>query len=129
MPVNQPSIDPSVRTAHVLQGYRLYRITLLLAYAMFIGLGSFAFFSELAPERGGPRMGITVALIGVVMAGLVLASFRIPRRPWAWNAHMVLICLGVPLIVTTPFALTLGYQWLDPTIKTYFGHTDEDPTP
>jgi hypothetical protein len=105
--------------ARVLQGYTIYRVLLLLCYAGFVAVGLWAQRAPDLPSQAAP-MGLAIVVIGLLFAAAAGGSFFAPRKPWAWSLHMALICLGVPLCVTTPFALVMGWTWLHPGVKSYF---------
>ena len=38
---------------------------------------------------------IILSLVSLVLAGVFLTAFFLPRKPWVWIYHLVLICLGL----------------------------------
>jgi len=97
-------------------------------YTMFVAIGLWAWL--VASDRGGGPVGGLLIGIGALFGAGVVASFFAPVRPWAWSLHATVICLGVPLIATAPFAVLIGLAWLKPEVKEFFGielaQDDED---
>lgn len=121
VPPGQPAPPaPPFAMKVILQGYKLYRLLLLVTYGFFITIGIWANVAKGLPDQSG-AMGAVIAGIGVVFGGAVLYSFRIPRVSWAWSYHASVICLGIPLCMPTPFALAVGWTWLHPGVRAYYG--------
>ncbi|MGE0707682.1 MAG: hypothetical protein AB7N76_08450 [Planctomycetota bacterium] len=123
--MSQPA--PPFPMERLLQGYTIYRGLLLACYAGFVALGVWAARGPQGLPPQAESMGLAIVALGLGGAALALGSFLAPRRPWAWSLHMALICLGVPLCVTTPFALVMGWTWLHPGVKAHFG-VEETPS-
>lgn len=69
-----------------------------------------------------PRfMGVMYAVIGLPFAAAYLAAFFIPRVPWAWIYHLVLICVGLTSVCCMPATIPLLIFWLKPETKVFFG--------
>ena len=60
-----------------------------------------------------------------VMGALLFLPFAaapfIPRRPWTWIYHLVLICLGMTSCCCLPATIPLLIFWLKPDCKQFFG--------
>ncbi len=52
---------------------------------------------------------------------LYLAAFFLPKEPWAWVYHLVLICIGLTSACCMPVCIPLMIFWLKPETKAYFG--------
>ena len=63
--------------------------------------------------------GIYIAM-GVLFAIPFLIAFFIPRKPWAWTYHIVMICIGMTGC-TIVASIPLLIFWLKPDVKGYFG--------
>ena len=111
----------SVPPPRIIVAYRAYCAGMICFYLGFVALGVWAITSDLRPDEGGALMGGVIALMGLICAGLFAASFFVPRAPWAWNLHLVLIGLGAIGVLTTPFALVLGVMWFRRETLDYFG--------
>jgi len=103
-----------------LYGFELYRKTLLAVYCGFCALGTWTILSGVREAEGGRSLGFAVLSLGLCFGSLVAASYRLPAKPWTWNACLILICLGVPLCATTPFSLLMLWVWLGPEVKAHF---------
>ena len=73
------------------------------------------------PQQGGKTMGLGILAIGLVSSLLFAGSFFLPRKPWAWNVHMVLIVLGIVGVVSTPCALIMAVFWFRQDTMAWFG--------
>ena len=101
--------------------YAMYRVGMIAFYLGFVGLGGWAFATDLNPDQGGPLMGLTIAIVGLLCAVFNAASFLLPRKPWAWNVHLILIALGVIGVISTPPALLVAILWFRRDTLAYFG--------
>lgn len=109
--------------------YDLYRAGLLAFYLGFCALGVWALHGAEGGPAGGEVMGLGIAAVGALCALLVVASFWLPRAPWAWNAHLVLVVLGVVGVVTTPCALLVALLWFRRDTLAWFGQRLERDVP
>lgn len=77
------------------------------------------------PPRDDPRTilvyGVVLAVIGSVLHTVFFAAFFLPRRPWSWIAHLVLIAIGLTSCCTLPAAIPLLVSWLKPETQAWFG--------
>jgi hypothetical protein len=91
------------------------------------GGGAVLFRRQLAEwlQNGDPAayavVGAVAAGLGLLQAVLFWLAFFLPRRPWAWVYHLVLIGLGL----TDPCfffpCVFLMVFWLRAPTRTYFG--------
>lgn len=115
-----PPPSPPPLAPWLVQGYLGLRLFLLAVYAAALALGAWAALGGVAPERGGVAMGVAIAAVGLTLGAAVAASFWLPRRPWAWSAHLIVICLGITLVVSAPIAGVLLWSWLAPEVRRHF---------
>lgn len=113
--------EVAVPTPGAVRIYTMYRVGMIAFYLGFVVLGGWAYATDLNPDEGGPFMGLTIAIVGLLCAALNAASFLVPRKPWAWNVHLVLIALGVIGVVSTPCALLVALLWFRRDTLSYFG--------
>lgn len=115
-----PPSPPPPLAPWLVHGYLGLRLFLLVVYAGAVALGGWAARGGVAPEEGGVAMGLAIAAVGLTLGAAVAASFRLPRRPWAWSAHLIVICLGITLVVSAPIAGVLLWTWLGPEVRRHF---------
>jgi hypothetical protein len=65
--------------------------------------------------------GGMVLALGLALAGAFAASFFLPRRPWVWVYHLVLIAIGMTSACCLPVTVPLLVFWIRPEVKAYFG--------
>lgn len=122
----------SEATPGVVKWYRVYAAILAGVYILLLLGGAVGlFFSLRAPPEfwDGADMPpfllygyiVFLELISLVLGGAFVAAFFIPRKPWAWTYHMVLICLGLSSPCFIPICVPLLIYWLRPEAKAYFG--------
>jgi hypothetical protein len=113
----------------VLVWYRVYCAVegTLSLVDVIAGGGALLFCRQLAEWLGNGEpgayavVGALAVAVGLVQAGLFWLAFFLPRRPWAWIYHLVLIGLGL----TDPCfffpCIFLMVFWLKAPTRTYFG--------
>jgi hypothetical protein len=100
----------------------MFQVGMLAFYLGFVVLGAWAALQQdPAGPRGGQLMGTGIALVGGLCAALTVASFFLPRRPWAWSLHLMLIVLGIVGAITTPCALFVALAWFRKDTLAWFG--------
>jgi hypothetical protein len=57
---------------------------------------------------------------GVVMGSIFVATFFLPRRPWAWVCHLIILALGLTGCDIV-FCVPLMIFWLRADNRAYFG--------
>ena len=65
--------------------------------------------------------GVALAVTGAVLHSVCFSAFFLPRRPWAWVVHLVLIALGLTSCCTLPASIPLLVYWLKPDAQAWFG--------
>ena len=117
------------RPPGVLLWYRVYcafegSLSLLDVAA---GGGAMLFRRQLAEwlQHGEPGayavVGAVALAIGLVQAVLFWLAFFLPRKPWAWIYHLILIGLGLTDPCFFLPCLFLMVFWLKAPTRTYFG--------
>jgi hypothetical protein len=110
----------------VLAWQRAYCVAMALLYVAVTlgGLAMAVFHEELADAETSPGETIVVGLVlAVVGAGLAVgfgvAPF-LPRRPWTWVFHVVLIGLGMTSCCCLPATVPLLVFWIRPETRAWF---------
>ena len=75
----------------------------------------------LVGESGSGKTMASLAVMGLLIAGLYGATFFLPRKPWVWMYHIVLLALGVASCCTLSASVALLVYWLKPETQAYFG--------
>lgn len=71
--------------------------------------------------------GFVFAAMGAIFTAAFLASFFLPRRPWAWVYNLVLISVGLTSCCCIPAAIPLLIFWIKPEVKGFFSKADYAP--
>ena len=112
-----PTLDASLEPPGVLFWYRATCVVMLLLLAL----------TSCVVWYGGLLVGIDevafALLAGIFWIGF-LASFFLPRRPWAWTFHLVLIDVW-PMVFCLPAGVFLHIFWTRPDVQRYFGRRVE----
>lgn len=119
-----PFVEPPV-----LRWYRVYLGGMSAIYLGCVVLGGLLlwFREEIAgwPPRDEPWTiavyGLVLVVMGLVLHTLCFAAFFLPRRPWAWIVHLVLIALGLTSCCTIPVSVPLLVSWIRPDVQAWFG--------
>lgn len=125
---NQP--NPVVRKA--LFWLRIHDILLITVYLLLVllgigmgGIGIYHLANGIRLEDNGEIMMLIAGIVIVVMGALLLIpsvmSLFLPRRPWAWTFHLVMICIGLTSPCFLPLCIPLLIWWFKPELKAYFG--------
>jgi hypothetical protein len=117
IPYAQPHLS---RRPAVVTWYYVYCAGMALLYAavatMFVLLLSWGNVSGTEDEIPFIAMAVVCVPLLLVYASAPL----LPRRPWVWIYHLVLICIGLSGI-TFVASLPLLIYWLKPEAKAWFG--------
>ncbi len=71
-------------------------------------------------EYQNARTGIFLVL-GPLLAIPYAAAPFLPKKPWAWIYHLVLIGVGFTSVCCLPVTIPLLLEWLKPDVKRFFG--------
>lgn len=115
--------DASTPPPPVWRWYRLYAGALAAVYVLVVVGG--LLMAVLAPQEPGEPppwlFGLLAVVLGGVFAAAFIAAFFLPRRPWAWIYHLVLIAIGMTSACCIPFSVPLLVFWLKTETRAYFG--------
>jgi hypothetical protein len=105
-----------------------YKIYAGMMAAMYAVLVAFGVFMLVAGSWSGGKDAAEVVIGGGVYAvfgGVFFLIFAValflPRKPWTWIYHIVLICIGMTSCCLLPFSIPLLINWLKPETKAFFG--------
>lgn len=121
-------LAPGAAQPRVWNWYRAYCAAMALLYLACGAAGVWALtrLDELAEGDPEERFEIQVAawvfaLLCVPLFALFAAAPFLPRRPWAWVYHLVLICMGMTSACCLPISIPLLVFWIKPGCKAFFG--------
>ena len=123
---------PEPRAPGVIKWYKVYAGLLAAIYViLFLGGIVGLIFAVRAPsdfwtDADMPPvlfLGYLVflILISLVLGAAYIAAFIIPRKPWAWIYHLVLICIGLSSPCFIPISVPLMIYWLRSDAQAYYG--------
>jgi hypothetical protein len=102
-----------------------YCIFVALLYLALLAMMPFLIAQESAQAPPGadatPVIVITAVIVIPFFLIFALAPF-LPKKPWAWIYHLVLICLGMSGC-TIVASIPLLIFWLKPETKAFFGRS------
>jgi len=104
--------------------YVAYCVLMALVYAVVLMAGIAFLVWTITDPQLEVAMGAFVGGAMIVVGGLLLVGYAIlpnlPRRPWAWTVHLVVLVIGV--IGANPLcALPLFVFWIRDETKASFG--------
>ncbi len=99
--------------------YVAYTVLMTLMYLGCAGLGLFMASAGVKDED--VITGVLLTAMGLVFGGVYAAAPFLPKKPWAWVYHLVLIIFGLTSTCCLPVALPLMLVWLKPRTKAFFG--------
>ena len=118
-----PSHSPEQKPA-VIVWYKIYLAFLTFLFLFVVAVGGFLMIAPINAEDldGMPPMifGIIYMVMGIGLLIPVIAGFFLPKKPWVWVYHLVMICIGMTGC-TIVFSIPLLIFWIKPDVKTYFG--------
>jgi hypothetical protein len=106
---------------------KAYCAAMAAVYLLLFGFGLvLAVFREsLADATDSPTdnliAGLLIAAVSLPLAAIFAAGPFLPRRPWAWTYHIVLIALGMTSCACLPFTVPLLIFWIRPDTQAWFG--------
>jgi len=129
-----PAPEPRVPTPMVVVFYRFYCGGIAAFGLLYAAIGIFIIaMGAVIPFPHGTDVpmdpavilkieGFVFLLAGALGTGLALVTFLLPRRPWAWVVHMILICLGVFTCYCIPWVIPMAIFWTKPEARHWFGY-------
>jgi hypothetical protein len=123
------ALPPIPQPPKVLAWYRAYSGAMAVLYLVVFaaGLGVAFMHDRLAGAPDDPpatfwlAYGAFIAVLGLVLGGLFVASFFLPPRPWVWIYHLGLISIGLTSPCCMPVCIPLLIFWIKPETRVYFG--------
>lgn len=99
-----------------------------IVYALFAAVCAFMLvFEDSIPSDPREATPEITAFIGIGLGLPLMVAFAVapflPKRPWAWTYHLVLVCLTMTSLCCMPFGLPLVLRWNKPETKAMFGKT------
>jgi hypothetical protein len=120
-------MNDATTTPPVWKWYLAYAISLAIVYVVCALSGVViivaAYFAS--PEERVQLLltGSLLFVFCVPFAGAVGAVPFLPRKPWAWTYHLVMICMGMTSACCLPACIPLLIFWLKPETKAMFNAT------
>ncbi|WP_394829599.1 hypothetical protein [Pendulispora albinea] len=106
------------RPPSIWRWYIAYAACMALLYIGVTAMGAIG-------SSGQNGAGEGVRWIFLVTGPLLTVAYGIapflPKKPWAWTYHVVLIGMGLTSLCCLPVTLPLLLQWLKPEAKSFFG--------
>ena len=68
--------------------------------------------------------GVLCLVMGIGFGVAFGVAPFLPKKPWAWVYHLVLICLGLTSCCCMPVCIPLLIQWLKPETKAMFAERE-----
>jgi hypothetical protein len=113
------------QTPGVITWYKVY-LTLMCLLFLLVGGAGGALVSGVFPVTADDLDGMPPEVMGTIYLVMGLAfmvpfavALFLPRKPWAWIFHMVMICIGMTGC-TIVASIPLLIFWLKPEVKGYF---------
>lgn len=119
-----PYAPPPADLPPVWRWYKVYVICMALMYLVVTVLGVVMAVIDIPTRDNDLPMdvqGVLLALICVPFFLIYAAALFVPRKPWAWVFHLVLICVGLTSACCAPASIPLLIFWLKPETKAAFG--------
>src|SRR5688572_26820112 len=126
MTTSEPPAPP------VLPWYRAYCAAMALLYlACVVGGALLLVFHEriaaldrtMSSSVGFLVYGVVLAVIGFVLMAAFAAALVLPRKPWVWVYHIVLISIGLSSPCCMLASVPLLIFWIKPETRAYFGRS------
>lgn len=99
--------------------YIAYVVAMTALYALVFAGG--VLLALVADNGEDTVQGVIMAVVGVPFTLLYGAGLFLPKRPWAWTYHLVLIGLSTTSGCCLPVAVPLIIHWTKPETKAFFG--------
>lgn len=114
----------------VITWFHVYTACLAGLYLLLAGIMGLASIGVLVdPPENVPAdeqalvgvMFLVFTLLLTAPAGVFLAPFFLPRKPWVWIYDIVLIGIGMTSCALWPATIPLLIFWLKPQVQRYYG--------
>lgn len=104
--------------------YVVYCLFMAVLYLLCVAGAAVILLADPRSLGFGPAEAIVMGVIFGVTSAVLLIVYAtaplLPRRPWAWVYHLVLICIGMTGCAL-PASVALLIFWIKPEVKGYFG--------
>jgi len=127
-PAPPPPVGPvTANPPRVLLWQKVYCVAMAVVYLLCAALGlAFMLFREsLADAKTTATEHLFVGALLLAVALPLTAAYAagpfLPRRPWAWVYHIVLIGLSMTSCACLPIALPLLVFWIGPRVQAWYG--------
>src|SRR5512134_1365332 len=101
----------------VLMWYRIYAGLMAAMYVVvtLVGVSLPMWMPPGGAEDPPPWLfALIFGCIGAPFSGAYIAAFFLPRRPWVWIYHLVLICIGLTSACCMMASIPLLIFWIKP---------------
>lgn len=111
----------------VIGWYRAYCVLLALANVGLAGVGWWLYAdrenlrSDIFEPAVIGQVGVLTIVTGILFVVFNLLMMGLPRKAWAWVAHLINILVPIGLCCPAIVCLPLLYYWMKPEAKAYFG--------
>ena len=112
--------------------WRWYVVYCVLMAALYLGVSVVGLFLLVAAPQlaaadpNEDALGLRIQ--GVILAGMGLVFITpfaiapfLPKKPWAWVYHIVMIALGMTSVCCLPATIPLLIFWIKPETRQFFG--------
>jgi hypothetical protein len=112
---------PQLGSPPVWPWYIAYAVAMALMYLMVAASGGFLLAAGENIED--QIQGGVMAVMGLGLAAVFGVAPLLPKKPWAWVYHVVLIGLSMTSFCCMPISIPLLIHWLKPETKAFFGRS------
>lgn len=117
---------PTPARARVWPYYVAYTVAMAIMYLAVIAFGVVALAAgddAVVQDSGLPPsvMAVILIVVGLPLLGLYAAAPFLPKKPWAWTYHVVLIAISLTSACCMVAGIPLLIFWVKPETKAMFG--------